>query len=190
MGALFCIGLQHWVLELDWIVSGVQQKPGWIQLTRFDWTGRENMSLKNQIQEDIKTAMRARDKERLSVLRLITAAIKQREVDERIELDDDQVLVVLDKMVKQRRESLEQYEKAAREDLVAQERFELDLLQVYLPEPLGESELTELIKNAVAETGASSIRDMGAVMNALRPQVQGRADMKLVSQAVKDQLGA
>jgi hypothetical protein len=148
------------------------------------------MSLKNQIQEDVKDAMRARAKERLSVLRLITAAIKQREVDERIELDDEQVLVVLDKMVKQRRESLEQYEKAAREDLAAQERFELEIIQAYLPEPLSEAELNELIKSAIAESGASSIRDMGTVMNALRPSVQGRADMKLVSQAVKNQLGA
>ncbi len=148
------------------------------------------MSLKNQIQENVKDAMRARDKERLSVLRLITAAIKQREVDERIELDDEQVLLVLDKMVKQRRESLEQYEKAAREDLAAQERFELQVIQGFLPEPLSEAELSELIKAAITESGASSIRDMGSVMNALRPKVQGRADMKLVSQAVKNQLGA
>ncbi len=148
------------------------------------------MSLKNQIQEDVKTAMRARNKERLSVLRLITAAIKQREVDERIELDDEQVLVVLDKMVKQRRESLEQYEKAAREDLAAQERFELEILQEFLPEPLSETELTDLIKTAITESGASTIRDMGSVMNALRPSVQGRADMKVVSQAVKNQLSA
>ncbi len=148
------------------------------------------MSLKNQIQEEVKNTMRARDKERLSVLRLITAAIKQREVDERIELDDEQVLMVLDKMVKQRRESLEQFEKAAREDLVAQERFELQILQEFLPEPLSEAELAELVKAAVAATGASSIRDMGSVMNVLRPSVQGRADMKVVSQAVKNQLGA
>jgi uncharacterized protein YqeY len=148
------------------------------------------MSLKSQIQENVKDAMRARDKETLSVLRLITAAIKQREVDERIELDDEQVLLVLDKMVKQRRESLEQYEKAAREDLAAQERFELKIIQGFLPEPLTEAELGELIKAAIASSGASSIRDMGSVMNALRPNVQGRADMKLVSQAVKNQLGA
>ena len=148
------------------------------------------MSLKNQIQEEVKNTMRARDKERLSVLRLITAAIKQREVDERIELDDEQVLMVLDKMGKQRRESLELYEKAAREDLVAQERFELLILQEFLPEPLGEAELAELVKAAIAATGASSVRDMGNVMNVLRPKVQGRADMKVVSQAVKNQLGA
>jgi len=148
------------------------------------------MSLKNQIQEEVKNAMRAREKERLGVLRLISAAIKQREVDERIELDDEQVLQVLDKMVKQRRESLEQYEKAAREDLAAQERYELEVIQGFLPEPLGEAELHDLIKAAIASSGASSVRDMGSVMNALRPSVQGRADMKLVSQAVKSQLGA
>jgi uncharacterized protein YqeY len=148
------------------------------------------MSLKDQIQENVKDAMRARNKESLSVLRLITAAIKQREVDERIVLDDEQVLVVLDKMVKQRRESLEQFEKAGREDLAAQERFELQLIQGFLPEPLSEAELNNLIKAAITASGASSIRDMGTVMNALRPSVQGRADMKLVSQAVKNHLGA
>jgi uncharacterized protein YqeY len=148
------------------------------------------MSLKNQILEEVKNAMRAREKERLSVLRLVTAAIKQREVDERIDLDDEQVLQVLDKMVKQRRESLEQYEKAAREDLAAQERYELEVIQAFMPEPLSETELTDLIKAAIAGCGASNLRDMGAVMNALRPSVQGRADMKLVSQAVKSQLGA
>jgi uncharacterized protein YqeY len=148
------------------------------------------MSLKARIQEDIKTAMRAHERERLAVLRLVSAAIKQKEVDERIELDDTQVLAVLDKMVKQRRESLEQYEKAGREDLAATERYELDLIQEYLPEALGEDELAELIQAVIAETGASSIRDMGAVMNALRSQVQGRADMKAVSQAVKAQLAS
>lgn len=148
------------------------------------------MSLKNQIQEEVKNAMRAREKERLSVLRLISAAIKQREVDERIELDDEQVLLVLDKMLKQRRESLELFEKGAREDLAAQERFELEVIQAFMPEPLGEAELNDLIKAAIADSGASSLRDMGAVMNALRPSVQGRADMKLVSQAVKSHLGA
>ena len=148
------------------------------------------MSLKIQIQEEVKNAMRAREKERLSVLRLVSAAIKQREVDERVELDDEQVLLVLDKMVKQRRESLEQYEKAAREDLAAQERFELEVISAFMPEPLSEAELNDLIKAAIAESGATSLRDMGSVMNSLRPSVQGRADMKLVSQAVKSQLGA
>jgi uncharacterized protein YqeY len=146
------------------------------------------MSLKSRIQEDVKTAMRAHQREQLAALRLVTAAIKQKEVDERIDLNDEQVLAVLDKMVKQRRESIEQYEKVAREDLAAQERFELALIQTYLPEPLGEQELADLIKATIAEVGAGSIRDMGMVMNALRGQVQGRADMKAVSQAVKAQL--
>ena len=146
------------------------------------------MSLKVRILDDVKTAMRAREKEQLATLRLVTAAIKQKEVDERIELSDEQVLAVLDKMVKQRRESLEQYEKADREDLAVQERYELGVIQVYLPEPLGEDELTDLIQSTIAGLGASSIRDMGAVMNAIRGQVQGRADMKAVSQAVKEQL--
>ena len=146
------------------------------------------MSLKNRIQDDVKDAMRARDKERLPVLRLITAAIKQKEVDERIELEDTDVLAVLDKMAKQRRESLEQYEKAGREDLARQERFELELLKDYLPEQLGEEEISSLIARAIAETGASSMRDMGAVMGLLRGQVQGRADMKAVSNAVRASL--
>jgi uncharacterized protein YqeY len=146
------------------------------------------MSLKSRIQEDVKSAMRAHQREQLATLRLVTAAIKQIEVDERIELDDERVLAVLDKMVKQRRESLEQYEKAGREDLAVVERFELDLIQDYLPEQLGEEELAALIQSAISESGASSIRDMGSVMNTLRSQVQGRADMKAVSQAVKTQL--
>ncbi len=146
------------------------------------------MSLKARIQEDVKNAMRAQQREQLAVLRLVTAAIKQREVDERVDLDDEQVLAVLDKMVKQRRESLEQYQNAGRDDLAKQESFELDLIQAYLPEQLGEEELAELIQNTITELGASSIRDMGPVMNALRGQVQGRADMKAVSQTVKNQL--
>jgi len=146
------------------------------------------MSLKSRIQDDVKNAMRAHQRERLAVLRLVTAAIKQKEVDERIELDDAQVLAVLDKMVKQRRESLEQYRSAGRDDLANQEAFELDLIQAYLPEPLGEAELGGLIDEAISDAGASSIRDMGAVMNALRSKVQGRADMKAVSQAVKNRL--
>ena len=148
------------------------------------------MSLKGRIQEDVKSAMRAHERERLAALRLVTAAIKQKEVDERIELGDEQVLAVLDKMVKQRRESLEQFNQAGREDLAAKEQFELDLILSYLPEPLAEDELNELIRSTIAELGASSIRDMGAVMSALRGQVQGRADMKAVSQAVKTQLAS
>jgi len=148
------------------------------------------MTLKAKILDDVKSAMRARDQKRLTALRLITAAIKQIEVDKRIELDDQAVLAVLDKMVKQRRESLEQYESAGRDDLAAQEKFELELIDVYLPEALSDEEIAALIKQAMEETGASSIRDMGAVMNKLRGEVQGRADMKAVSQAVKSQLGA
>ena len=148
------------------------------------------MSLKSQIQDDVKSAMRARDQKRLTALRLITAAIKQIEVDKRIELDDQAVLTILDKMVKQRRDSLSQFEAAGREDLAAQEAFELELISAYLPEALSDDEVAELISQAVSDTGASSIRDMGAVMNALRPKVQGRADMKAVSAAVKSQLGA
>jgi len=148
------------------------------------------MSLKSRILEDVKTAMRAHEREQLAILRLITAAIKQKEVDERIDLNDEQVLAVLDKMAKQRRESIEQYEQAAREDLAVQERYELGLIQSYLPEPLGESELAALIQSTISESGADGIRDMGMVMNALRSQVQGRADMKAVSQAVKAQLSS
>ena len=146
-------------------------------------------TLKSQIQEDVKSAMRARDQKRLTALRLITAAIKQVEVDQRIEMDDKAVLAVLDKMVKQRRDSLEQYQAAGRDDLAAQEQFELELISVYLPEALGEDELAAMIKQAVVDADATSIRDMGAVMNILRGQVQGRADMKAVSNAVKKQLG-
>jgi uncharacterized protein YqeY len=148
------------------------------------------MTLKSTIQDDVKSAMRARDQRRLTALRLIMAAIKQIEVDKRIELDDQAVLAVLDKMVKQRRESLEQFNAAGRDDLAAQEQFELELLSVYMPEALSEEEVAALIKQAVADAGASSIRDMGAVMNILRAQVQGRADMKAVSGAVKAQLSA
>ena len=148
------------------------------------------MTLKAQILDDVKTAMRARDQKRLTALRLITSAIKQIEVDKRIEVDDQIVLGILDKMVKQRRESLEMYESAGRDDLAAQEKFELELISVYLPEALSDDEVAALIKQAIADTGASSIRDMGAVMNQLRAEVQGRADMKAVSSAVKAQLGA
>jgi uncharacterized protein YqeY len=148
------------------------------------------MSLKARIQDDVKNAMRSHERDRLGALRLVTAAIKQKEVDERIELSDEQVLAVLDKMVKQRRESLEQYEKTGRADLAEKEQFELGLIQTYLPEPMDAGELAALIRTTIEELGASSIRDMGQVMNTLRGQVQGRADMKAVSQAVKDQLNS
>jgi len=144
--------------------------------------------LRDRILDDVKSAMRARAKERLGVLRLITAAIKQREVDERITLDDAGVLQVLDKMVKQRRDSEAQYRGAGREDLAAQEAFELGILGEYLPAALSEAELTALIEGAIASTGAAGMKDMGKVMGALRPQVQGRADMAAVSAAVKRRL--
>jgi len=148
------------------------------------------MSLKARIQEDVKIAMRAKERGRLAVLRLVTAAIKQKEVDERVELDDTRVLAVLEKMVKQRRESLEQYRNANRSDLAEQEQYELDIIQEYLPEPLSDDELARIISETINELGASSVRDMGPVMNALRDKVQGRADMKAVSQVVKNQLMA
>ena len=148
------------------------------------------MTLKSQILEDVKAAMRARDQRRLTALRLITSAIKQIEVDERVEVDDQMALAILDKMVKQRRDSLEQYESAGRDDLAAQEKFELELIAVYLPEALSDDEVAALIKQAMSDTGASNISDMGAVMNILREKVQGRADMKAVSSAVKAKLGA
>ena len=147
------------------------------------------MSLKERIQQDVKDAMRARDKERLATIRLITAAIKQREVDERIELDDEQVLLVLDKMCKQRRESISQFEKAGRDDLIAQEVSELDIIQGYLPEQLDDDEIGALIDAALADTGASSIKDMGKVMGQLKPKLQGRADMGAVSAMIKSRLG-
>ena len=148
------------------------------------------MTLKAQVLDDVKSAMRARDQKRLTALRLITAAIKQIEVDKRVELDDQGVLTVLDKMAKQRRDSLQQYEAAGRDDLAVQEKYELELISTYLPEALSEDEVAELIIQAIAETGASSMRDMGMVMNKLRTAVQGRADMKAVSNAVKASLGA
>lgn len=145
--------------------------------------------LKDQIQADMKTAMKAGDKTRLGVIRLVMAAVKQREVDERIALDDTQVLAVLDKMVKQRRDSVEQYGAAGRQDLVDVERFELEVIQGYLPAALGEAELTALVERAVAASGAAAMSDMGKVMALLKPQVQGRADMGAVSALVKRRLG-
>jgi uncharacterized protein YqeY len=147
------------------------------------------MSLKDRIQQDVKDAMRAKDKSRLAAIRLITAAIKQREVDERIELDDAQVTAVLDKMAKQRRESITQFEKAGRDDLIAQEVMELEIIQSYLPEQLGEDEINALIDSAMQATGATSIKDMGKVMGQLKPKLQGRADMGAVSAMIKARLG-
>jgi uncharacterized protein YqeY len=147
------------------------------------------MSLKDRIQQDVKDAMRAKDKLRLAAIRLITAAIKQREVDERIELDDAQVTAVLDKMAKQRRESVSQFEKAGRDDLIAQEVMDLEIIQSYLPEQLGEDEINALIDSAMQSTGATGIKDMGKVMGELKPKLQGRADMSAVSALIKARLG-
>ncbi|ADC62766.1 Protein of unknown function [Allochromatium vinosum DSM 180] len=145
--------------------------------------------LKSRLQDDMKTAMKAGDKPRLGVIRLMLAAIKQREVDERIELDDAQTLAVLDKMVKQRRDSISQYESAGREDLAEVERFEVGIIQDYLPAALSETEIAALVEEAVAASGAAAMSDMGKVMNVLRPHIQGRADMGAVSALVKQRLG-
>ena len=145
--------------------------------------------LKQQVQGDMKTAMKAGEKERLGVIRLILAAIKQREVDERIELDDAQVLAVLDKMLKQRRDSIAQYSGAGREDLAEVERFEVGVIQGYLPAALTDEEIARLIDDAVSASAAVAMSDMGKVMAILRPQVQGRADMGAVSARIKQRLG-
>jgi len=146
-------------------------------------------ALKAQINEDMKTALKAGDKRRLGTVRLIMAAVKQREVDERIALDDAQILAVLDKMLKQRRDSIDQYSKAGREDLVEQEHFEVEIIQAYLPQGLSEQEIDSLVVAAISDSGAAGVRDMGKVMALLRPQVQGRADMGVVSALVKQRLG-
>ncbi|MDN5923485.1 MAG: GatB/YqeY domain-containing protein [Xanthomonadales bacterium] len=143
------------------------------------------MSLKQRLVEDMKAAMRAGEKPRLGVIRLILAAIKQIEVDERIELDDAQVLGVFARMLKQRRDSLTQFEAAGREDLAAQERFEIEVIQTYMPTPLSEAELDAMITAAISETGASSPRDMGKVMALVKTRSAGRADMAAVSQRIK-----
>jgi len=144
--------------------------------------------LKQRIQEDMKTAMRGKDARRLGVIRMIMAAIKQREVDERITLDDAEVIAVLGKMVKQRRDALQQFQAAGRQDLADQESFELDLIQQYLPPALGDEELDALIEEAIQSSGATSPRDMGKVMGLLKPRIQGRADMGAVSTRVKQRL--
>src|SRR5215475_8001697 len=135
------------------------------------------MALKDRITEDMKTAMRAGEKDRLATLRLALAAIKQREVDERVTLDDTQVLAVLEKMIKQRRESITQFESGGRADLVAKESAEITILQTYLPAQMSEAELDALIAEAIRTTGATSIKDMGKVMGFVKPKAQGRADM-------------
>ena len=145
--------------------------------------------LKAQLTDDMKAAMKGGDKARLAVIRLINAAIKQREVDERIELSDEQVLAVLDKMVKQRRDSIKQYSDAGRTDLAEAEQAEVEIIQGYLPAALSEEEISAIVEQAIADTGASSMADRGKVMGKVKPQVQGRADMGAVSGLVKARLG-
>ena len=147
-------------------------------------------TLRDQLTADMKDAMRAKDKERLGTIRLILAAIKQREVDERIELDDTQVLVVLDKMMKQRRDSIKQYRDAGREELAAVEESEIAVIQAYLPAALSDEEIDTLIDEAVATSGAEGMKDMGKVMGQLKPKLQGRADMGQVSGKIKARLSA
>jgi uncharacterized protein YqeY len=148
------------------------------------------MPLKERITEDMKAAMRSGEKDRLSVIRLILAAIKQREVDERISLDDVQVLAVLDKMMKQRRESIAQFESGGRSDLVARESAELALLQSYLPAQLTPAEVDALIAEAIRSSGAASMKDMGKVMGIVKAQAQGRTDMAALSARIKQKLTA
>jgi len=148
------------------------------------------MTLKERITEDMKTAMRSGEKDRLAVIRLLQAAIKQREVDERIMLDDVQVTSVLEKMIKQRKESIVAFEKGARADLVAKETAEIAVLQPYLPAPLSESEIDALIAEAISSTGAASIKDMGKVMGVVKSKAAGKADMGAVGARIKAKLGS
>lgn len=147
------------------------------------------MSLVEQLQHDLKAAMLAKDKARLSALRLISAAVKQVEVDERISVDDARMLVILDKLAKQRRESIAQFSKAERHDLVAQEQFELDILLAYLPKPLSDEEAQAIVVRTMDALGASSIADMGKIMAQVKPQLQGRYDLAKVNQIIKAKLG-
>ena len=146
--------------------------------------------IKAGLMADIKACMKSGDKDRLAVLRLVSAAVKQREVDDRIDIDDQAMIAILDKMEKQRRESIEQFEKGGRTDLAAIEKKELEIIQTYLPQALPEEEIQALIDSAIADTGASEIRDMGKVMGKLKPALQGRADMSAVSALIKSKLGA
>ena len=148
----------------------------------------QDSALLARLQDEIKQAMRAGDKRRLGVLRLVSAAVKQREVDERVTLNDDDVIALLSKQVKQRQESIAQYDAAGRDDLSEQERYEITVLKEFLPQPLDDAEIDRLIDNAIAETGAESTRDMGKIMGLLRPAMQGRADMSAVSGRIKTRL--
>ena len=147
------------------------------------------MSLKQQITEDMKNAMRARDTTRLSAIRLLLAAMKQREVDERIELDDAAVVAIVERLLKQRKDSFSQYQAAGRRDLADQEAFEIEVLSAYMPQQLAAEDVATLVRQAVAETGAAGQRDMGKVMAWLKPKLAGRADMNSVSGLVKSALG-
>jgi uncharacterized protein YqeY len=144
--------------------------------------------LKKQIQDAVISAMKSGDKERLKIVRLITSSMKQVEVDERIELDDARIIAILDKMVKQRRESISQFKTAGRDDLVKQESFEIDIIQEFLPQALSEEELDTIVNQAIETTGASSIKDMGKVMGLVKPQIIGRADMGEISGRIKSLL--
>jgi uncharacterized protein YqeY len=148
----------------------------------------DSTSLKKRIEEDMKTTMRAQNKQRLAVIRLIMAAVKQREVDERITLNDEQVLAVLDKMVKQRRDSVSQYQTAGRQDLVDQESYEITVIQEFMPAALSETEIDAFVSEAITASGAKSAQDMGKIMAILKPKVQGRADMGKISAKVKARL--
>ena len=148
------------------------------------------MSLKERITQDMKDAMRSGEKERLGYIRMLQAAIKQREVDERITLDDTQVLAVIEKMIKQRREAIAQFEAGGRADLAAKELAEVALLQTYMPEPLSQAEVEALVAAAITETGAASVKDMGKVMALVKTRAAGRADMSAVSAIIKSKLGA
>lgn len=141
-----------------------------------------------QVADEVKTAMKARDKDRLAALRLVMAEFKRVEVDERVELDDTRVLAILDKMTKQRKDSLQQYQDAGRDDLASKEQQEIDIISEFLPQALTEEEVTELVREAVSEVNASSMQDMGKVMGVLKPRIQGRADMGAVSGMVKARL--
>ena len=146
------------------------------------------MSLRNQLNEDIKSAMKARETERLNALRLMLAAVKQREVDERITLDDAGVVSVVEKMIKQRKDSIAQYEKAARQDLADKEKYEISVLEAYLPQQMSQAEIDAAVAEAIASTGAKGAADMGKVMGVLKPKLAGRADMGKVSALVKSKL--
>ncbi len=146
------------------------------------------MNLRDRITEDMKSAMRAKESARLGALRLLLAALKQREVDERIVLDDAQVVAIIDKMLKQRRDSISQFEAAGREDLVAAERFEAEVLQSYMPAAAGEEEIDAVIAQAMQASGAAGVKDMGKVMAEVRPKLAGRADMAQVSARIKAKL--